>query len=78
MLIEDYLAQNNICVVSRELPGSVRAFVIRRGESYCVVLNAIFPDELQRRALRHELAHLARGDDASALPVAEIERRVRA
>ena len=30
------------------------------------------------RALRHELKHLARGDDASLLPVSEIERLVRA
>ncbi len=78
MLLEDYLAQNDICVVSREMPGSVRAFVVRHGQGYCVVLNAIFPDELQRRALRHELKHLARGDDASLLPVSEIERLVRA
>ena len=78
MLLEDYMAQNDICVVSREMPGSVRAFVVRHGQGYCVVLNAIFPDELQRRALRHELKHLARGDDASLLPVSEIERPVRA
>ena len=76
MLIEDFLAQNDICVVSRELPASVRAFVVRRGQGYCVVINAIFPEETQRSALRHELRHIARGDDGSPLSVAEIERRV--
>lgn len=62
MLLEDYLAQNDICVLSRPLPLSVRGFVFRRGMGYCIVLNDRYCEHSQRRTLRHELlASPARG-----------------
>ena len=79
MLLEDYLAQNDICVLSRPLPLSVRGFVFRRGMGYCIVLNALsqsYCEHSQRRTLRHELLHLQRGDDSSALPVALLESQL--
>ncbi len=76
MLLEDYLAQNDICVLSRPLPLSVRGFVFRRGMGYCIVLNDRYCEHSQRRTLRHELLHLQRGDDSSALPVALLENQL--
>lgn len=67
----------DVCVVCRELPDAVHGFLFRRGEGYCVVLNAASTPERRQRALAHELGHIARGDDRSPLPVREIERRAR-
>lgn len=76
MQLEDYLAQNDICVCCQPLPASVRGFMVRCGAGYCVFLNSSYPEETQRRALLHELAHIERGDDSSALPVSVIERQM--
>ena len=55
--------------------GNAAAVVDNSDGTFTIFLNTLYDAAAQNDALRHELNHLASGDFASALPIAEIEAR---
>lgn len=51
----------DVCVRMVELPSSVRAVTIPNDDTtFDVYINAVLPEELQIKALEHELEHIRR------------------
>lgn len=49
----------NIFIRTVPLPGAVRAVVLPNDDgTFDIYINSSLPDELRRRALEHELAHI--------------------
>jgi hypothetical protein len=61
MILEDYLAQNNIRIFYRPLPMSIEA--VSRLESFgaSVIINILLDASQQKAALEHELQHIEQG-----------------
>ena len=70
---------NNVSVKCVDMPGSVRACVVRSfddDEYYTIMINARLSDVQQREAYRHEVNHLQH-DDFSCKKNADFIERVR-
>lgn len=58
-----YMSLNDIHVTPIDLPPTVRAFVVTTPDNgYCIVVNSRLTKEAQRKAIRHELGHIRRGE----------------
>lgn len=68
------LSEDEYIVRIVPLPGCVNG-VVRLSEDgfYNVYINANLSPEAQRRAVLHELRHIARDDFYNALPIEEVE-----
>ena len=65
---------NEIIIRKMDLPLSVRAFTIPDAQGdYNIYLNCALSREQQEKSLRHEEAHISRGDFYRDCPAAQIE-----
>ena len=62
MTDSEYIDANCIRVVLAKLPGNVKAFSLLNADSYTVAVNTDLGPVEQLDAIRHELAHIKRGD----------------
>ena len=54
---------NDVTVIVRDLPTTVKGFVFKDCNSCpCIVLNARMPVEIQRQTYHHEMKHITSGD----------------
>ena len=63
-----YMNLNDIRVVPKDMPASVRAFVVNDPNvcgGYCILVNSRLSHEGQRKAVKHELDHIRRGEVGS-------------
>ena len=64
---------DDIRVVTMQLPGSVRAFTIRKDDFYTIIMREDLSGQERMRAYMHEMEHIKRGDYDGAEDPALIE-----
>ena len=63
MTAKAYMEMHGIRVITQDLPCTIRGFVINDDpDGYCIIVNSRHTREQQLRTVRHELAHIQRGD----------------
>lgn len=60
-------------IIEHNLPMSVRGFVKKKNDLYCIVINSSLSDDLKMKTLRHEFLHIINGDLDKDCPVDLIE-----
>lgn len=55
---EEYLRENNICIVYKKLPKKIYGFIHRYRELNVITINWNISKEKKKKAIIHELAHL--------------------
>ena len=53
---------NDIRVISMQLPGSVRAFTVRKDDYYTIIMRDDLSMSDRLKAYRHEVDHIRNGD----------------
>ena len=68
---------NNIVVRYRDLPTTIKAYVVRCFDSgdifYTIIINSRISYEQQREAYKHEMSHIECGDFSCEYPADYIE-----
>lgn len=63
MTAKAYMDMHGIRVIPQDLPCSVRGFVVKDDpDGYCIIVNTRHTREQQQRTIKHELAHIQRGE----------------
>lgn len=62
-----------ISVIAMPLPGSIRAFVVKKGDYYTICVREDMTRAERLEAYQHEIDHIRRGDYDSCLDADMIE-----
>ena len=70
------ITDGDFCVRFAPFPGDIRALVtIGEDNYYSIYVNSNLPFEEQKKAVKHELRHIARNDFNNSLSIHEVEEK---